>query len=219
MQEQNAPQAIDLKTLEENIPEKLHPILEFVVNNLKAIGLAVGALLLVVGAYAGYQTWTQNAVQKEQAALGEIVVTKRGDARIAALESFSKTATGAAENQALFELARAAMEAKQYDKAVEAFDKLSASVTPDMGMTVKLGKIKAQMLAGQYPQALTELLALKDSAPEYYTVLIAQFTAISAEQSQNWVEAIRAYSVLKSRLSETESQYLQAKIKELEAKI
>lgn len=218
-EEQKKSQQIDLAGLEENVPDRLHPVLEFVVENLKLIGAVIAAILIVVGAYAGWEAWSEHKVSTTQNELGKIVVQKRGAAKVEALEAFLKDAPEAVRPQATLELAKARMESGDYEGAAQTWTAFKEMDEPGMETVAELGRTKSLMLAGKNQEALEALKALKPTASKPYARLVDIQLASAAEAAGDWPTAYASYQALLSTEDTAGAAFIQAKLDELSKKI
>lgn len=218
-EEQTKSQHIDLAGLEENVPDKLHPILEFVVENLKLIGAAIAAILIAVGAYAGWEAWTEHTIETTQNELGKIVVQQRGTAKVEKLEAFLETAPEAVKPQVTLELAKARMENGDYEAAAQTWTAFQKMDEPSMETVAELGRTKSLMLAGKNQEALEALKVLKTKAPNPYARLVDIQLATAAEAAGDWPTAYASYQALLSTEDTAGAAFIQAKLDELSRKI
>jgi hypothetical protein len=128
---------IDLRALEQNVPDKLHPVLDFLVNNLRQIAWGVAGIVLLVAVYGVISHMRKSGEEKAQDELGLIVVQKVGAERLKALEAYVKTAPDALKAKANLELARIAMDEKAYDQAQAAWKALEGLGDPNLVFTAR----------------------------------------------------------------------------------
>ncbi len=211
---------IDLRTLEQNVPDKLHPVLDFMLGNLRQIGWAVTGIILVVAVYAVTSHIRKGNVEKAQDELGLIIVQKLGAERMSALETYAKTAPSDLKAKAYLELARVAMDEKDFDKAQTAWKDLEGLGDPNLTFTAKLGQAKCLMFAGKNKEAVTALTALAATAPAAAKRGVTAQLASAAEAAQDWPAAVKAYQELSSTsANDQDKPYLDAKVEQLKSRL
>lgn len=219
--DQEKPQLlVDLKTLEQNVPDRLHPLLDFLLGNLRIIGYGVAGLLVLVAAYGVVSGMRASSLENSREELGLIVVQKTGSERVAALEEYARKAPDGVRPKALLELARAGMDDKQYDKAVEAWKQVEGLGDPELTLTARMGQAKSLMLGGKNKEAVAMLTAMVASVPQPLKRAVNAQLASAAEAAGDIPQAVRAYQELASSAQNDEDRpYLNAKIEQLKARL
>lgn len=211
---------IDLRALEQNVPQKLHPVLDFLVNNLRQIAWGVAGIVLLVAVYGVISHVRKGSEEKAQDELGLIVVQKLGAERMKALEAYVKTAPDALKAKANLELARIAMDEKAYDQAQAAWKALEGMGDPNLVFTAKLGQAKCLMLAGKNKEAVAALIDLSAKAPKDAKRVVTAQLASAAEAAQDWPTAVKAYQELASgAANDQDKPYLDAKVEQLKSRL
>jgi predicted Zn-dependent protease len=211
---------IDLRALEQNVPDKLHPVLDFLVNNLRQIAWGVAGIVLLVAVYGVISHMRKSGEEKAQDELGLIVVQKVGAERLKALEAYVKTAPDALKAKANLELARIAMDEKAYDQAQAAWKALEGLGDPNLVFTARLGQAKCLMLAGKNKEAVAALTDLSTKAPKDAKRVVTAQLASAAEAAQDWPTAVKAYQELAgSAANDQDKPYLDAKVEQLKSRL
>ena len=181
--------------------------------------LAAAAVILVAaGGYALYGVYQKGQVEKAEAALGEIITTKAGTDRIAALDSLAKTAPAEAKAGIYLEVAKTAQGLGDFAKAASAFEAVAASAPAGMKTIAALGQAAALSRAGQDAKAVDVLDALAGSAPKAFSMTIDRQLAVTAEAAQQWQKALAAYERMKANGNVQNASFIDARIADLKAK-
>jgi hypothetical protein len=194
-------------------------LLRFLVDNLKAIAIGCGVLLLIVAVYAGVNSWRGSQAAKSADTLGVILIEKtEPQARIDALEAYLKDAPGSLRPAALLELAASAMVSKQYAKASAAWAELEDSSSADMKVVAGIGHAKSLLLEGKAAEALALLQGLKAKSPKAYELPITRQLAVAAEQAGNDKAAQEAYAELATKAEGAGKPFFEFKANQLKSK-
>lgn len=194
-------------------------LLHFLVDNIKAIAIGCGAIIVAVGIYAGVNHWRANQALKAADSLGVLLIQKTDPkARVEALETFLKDAPASLRPTVLLELAAAAMVGQQFDKASTAWTELSGSSSADMQVIAGIGHAKSLLMSGKAPEALTLLQSLKGKAPKAYELALTRQIAVAAEQAGNDKVAQDAYTELATKAEGAGKPYYEFKANQLKAK-
>jgi hypothetical protein len=181
--------------------------------------LAAAAIALVAaGGYALFGVYQKGQVEKAEAALGEIITTKAGADRIAALEALAKTAPAGARDGIYLELAKAAQGLGDFAKAASAFDAVAKSAPAGMKTIAGLGEAAALSRAGQDAKAVDVLEALAASAPKAFAMTIDRQLAVTAETAGQWQKALAAYERMKADGNVQNASFIDARIADLKTK-
>ena len=181
--------------------------------------LAAAAIVLVAaGGYALYGVYQKGQTEKAEAALGEIITSKTGAERIAALETLARTAPAGAKAGINLELAKAAQNLGDFAKAASAFEAVAQSAPTGMKTIAGLGQAAALSRAGQDAKAVDVLEALTISAPKGFSMTIDRQLAVTAEAAGQWQKALAAYERMKADGNVQNASFIDARIVELRAK-
>ncbi len=213
--DENRTQADLLKTIEQEMDSDLHPLLKKILDNIKAIGLGVGAIVVAVAVYSGVTTWQGSQHDKAVSELGAIMVMDDGAERTGKLKTFAKSGPAELRPAALLELAAVNMQAGEFDEAVQAWKALAQK--DGMRAVAGLGEARALILKGDFAAAVDVLSALKQGAGEEFVAPISSALAFAAEKAGQTDLAIAEYETMKS-LTGGNSAFLDYKISKLKAK-
>lgn len=205
--------------LDEQTPEELHPALQFLLENIKPIGIGIISAILVVAAITGYRYYQKNKMLEASQELGRIVLKTHGQERIKALETFVPTAPEAVKPSALFSLADEAMNAGDYKTAAKAYKQLASLGDASTNLVAIMGQATAEMGAGNPGEAASLLSKLKAEAPENFTVMIDMQLAQAYEQAGQYQAAIDAYQNVLAKAGPDTKALFEYKIAKLKAKI
>jgi tetratricopeptide (TPR) repeat protein len=181
--------------------------------------LAAAALVLAAaGGYALFGVYQKGQVEKAEAALGDIITTKAGAERIAALEALAKTAPAGARTGINLELAKAAQNLGDFAKAASAFEAVAQTAPAGMKTIAGLGQAAALSRTGQDAKAVDVLESLTLSAPKNFAMTIDRQLAVTAEAAGQWQKALSAYERMKADGNVQNASFIDARIADLKAK-
>ncbi|GAU07692.1 tetratricopeptide repeat protein [Desulfoplanes formicivorans] len=205
--------------IEHEADQDLHPLLKKILDNLKPIGLGLGALILLVGAYSGYTTYTGIQANKLTNALGTILLEQDPAKRITSLNQFLQEHPSALSVGPLLELANTAMTSKDYTTAASAWARVADKTEGDIHILASMGQARALSLDGKYKEALTILEAIDTVSAKDFATPLARQIAFVAEQNGDWEKALAAYQELKAAGAVTNTAFLDMKIADIKAKM
>jgi len=208
-----------LEEIEQEADQDLHPLLQKILDNLKPIGIGIGAIILVVGAYSGYTTYAKIQDKKLNNALGEILIEEDTAKRITSLNQFIEEHPSAMPVGTLMEVANAAMTGKDYTEAASAWSKVAGKTDGDIEVLALMGQARALSLDGKYKEALSVLDTVDTEAAKDFATPLARQIAFAAEQAQDWTKALAAYEELKTAGAVTNTGFLDMKIADIKAKM
>lgn len=194
------------------------PLLRFVLDNARTIAAGLGVLVLAAGAGAGYRWWAAEKTREAQTELGMITVAKTGADRVQALEAFLAKAPSGVRNAVLLDLAAAAMELKDYDKAASAWERLAAA-DGATGVVARIGRAQALSQAGKDAEALTVLEGLENSVSEISRNAVRGQLAVVAERAGKLDRAVAAYEQLMASESAGNKDYFKSRAAALKARM
>lgn len=199
------------------VPESIHPLLTFLLDNGKIICGIIAAIIIIAAGYAFMQYSHQESVQKAEGQLGAIMIQYQGADQIAKLTELQSKAP--AEMQAAIDLALAKsyMDASQFEKAAEAWGKIAAKKDTFANIAI-IGQAKSLILGDKPAEAIVILQKLKSQIGERYQATINRLLASAAVMAGKNELAIQAYQALMTD-NPTERMYYESKVAELKAKI
>ncbi|MBG0775637.1 MAG: tetratricopeptide repeat protein [Desulfovibrionaceae bacterium] len=200
------------------VNDDLSPLLKTLKRNLRPILFGVGVVVLVMGAYAGWDIWSANRHASASTELGKILVTTDGAERVKALEGLLSSAPDALRTPILLEIARAAQEQGDNVRAAKAWADVAALGEPALVPLAALGQAEALQGQGKSAEALTVVEAAAANAPEAYKGVLAFRTGVLAEELGDWAKARDAYERMKS-LSDSDHEFYDYKIAKFQARL
>jgi predicted negative regulator of RcsB-dependent stress response len=204
--------------LMQEAPEELHPVLQYITDHIKLFAIGIGAILVIVGAYAGFTAYQNSQIGKAQDELGAILIIQDPAEKIEKLNGFLTNAPGDLGISVRLALAKTLMEQKDYQKAAEIWSKLKDE-NEEFRFVAWLGQTKCLLLADKPEAALSELSQMKSKAPHEYNLMITRQSGEAAEALGQYAEAIRNYQELAPQSPPQDRAYLEARIKTLEDKL
>lgn len=194
------------------------PLLRFVLDNARLIAVGLGVAVLAVGAGAGYRWWAGEQKRQAQTELGMISASKTGADRVQALEAFLQKAPSSVERAVLFDIAAAAMEQKEYDRAAAAWARLAAA-DGATGVVARIGQAQALSQAGKNAEALDVLEALEGSVSEVSRNAVRGQLAVAAERAGKLDRAVAAYEALAASDTAGNKEYFRSRAEALKARM
>ena len=208
-----------LDEIQQEADQDLHPLLKKILDNLKPIGIGLGTIILVVGAYSGYTTYSASQASKLDNELGSILIQEDSKKQIASLHDFLKNNPSAMPVGTLIELANTAMQAKDYTEAADAWGKVAGKTDKEIKTLALMGQARALSLQGKFKEALTILEGIDPLTSRDFATPLARQIAFAAEQAKDWKKALTAYEELKTDGATTNTAFLDMKIADIKAKL
>ena len=106
-----------LKTIEQEMDTDVHPLLKMILDNIKAIGIAVFLIVAAVAVYSGMDVYREKERAKAVSELGLLLETADPAERVQKLESFVASAPSDIRLGARLELTSLYMEQNEFEKA------------------------------------------------------------------------------------------------------
>lgn len=210
---------IDLNQLEGSVPEGLHPVLQFLVNNVKALSIGAAGVLVLAMLIGGYQWYDAQQMNAARTELGSILTETTGSDRLQKLEGFLKDAPKGMERGVLLELASAADAQGEHGRAAGYWERLAGLADDDIRIIARLGQSKSLLEAGEPHEAMAVIQDLQGEAPAAYTTSVLRQLAVIAEAAGDKDAALEAYRQLAEKGDALNKQYVEYKIGRLEADI
>lgn len=207
---QQTPHPDLLGSLQQEMDDDLHPLLRWIVDHIKALGVAAAAVIAIVAAWTARDHYQSIQLARTQEALVQLAQQPPSAQTIADLKAM------AAEHPkiAVAALLEAAVQAEALqDSAEEAglWQQVAAhadTLTP----VATLAQVQALTRAQRFAEALT--LAQQTTWPEGLKPLALSAQAFAAENAQKPAQALAAYQELKTLVSG--SPYIDAKVAQLQ---
>jgi tetratricopeptide (TPR) repeat protein len=212
-----------MEELEGEVNEDLHPLLKKVEEHIKTIGLVVGLIILSAAAYSGYDYYQEKSFEQAKTKLGDILAEKQGPSKISALEKFLGQAPDSMLQGVQLELAKLCMQEGKYEQASTYWQALASSGPENLHTVALLGQAKAERMQGNFQKAQQILKDLAQQAPKAYTRNIQLELAATAEEAQDWKQALKAYQTVKSEMDNVQGggkkDYFDYKITQIRKKM
>lgn len=214
--DQNNPTNDFMEQVQESVPDSIHPLLNFLLENGKVIITAIVAIIIIASGYAFIQHSNQKSLEQAQNKLGTIMLQTNGADQIKALTDFQSEAPSELDAALDLSLAKAYMDASQFDKAAEAWKKV-ATKNDAFASIAALGQAKSLILGDKPEEAITILQKLQSEKGETYKATTSRLLASAAVMAGKNDLAIQAYQSLMSD-NPTERSYYESRVAELKAK-
>jgi predicted negative regulator of RcsB-dependent stress response len=196
-----------LQALQHEADTTVHPLLQWILDHLKAIGAAMGLAVVAAAGWTAYDHYREITIQRQRDAIAQLAQAP------ATPETVEKLLFLAQHNPevrlaALLEAVRKAESTHTTDIWAE----IARHDTP-IRPAARLAQAQVLLEAGRHTEAWT--LLTEEAWPEGFRALALQAKAFAAEQLGKTAEAVAAYSELHKLVPS--SAYLEAKITALNA--
>ncbi|HCO11893.1 MAG TPA: hypothetical protein DIT19_01520 [Desulfonauticus sp.] len=205
-----------LEQIEEEADETIHPFLEFIVNNLKTIGIVLGGVIILVGAYSGYKYYKYSSLNKAKKELGMLIVSSKD--REKDLLSFLTKAPSELKPSIYVELVSLYFENNNLDKAYDVLENLK-KLDDDIFAVCVLSQVNILMDKGDYKEAYNLVSTIDLDKYKNYKRETLFKKAFLAEKMNDFKNAYAYYVELKKEFKQEDTSYLDAKISNLKEKI
>lgn len=209
-----------LGDLRSEVSAEAAPLWQFVLDHAHTIATAVVSLVVLIVGVGIWQWYVENGEEKASMELGRISAMQNPQTRLAALEAFIGEAPQSLQSAVQLELAAAAVQAEDLNKAVAAYATVATQEgSSPLGVVARLNEVDVLLRQGKAAEALSRLEALLPTAQkELQGVLQSQLGEV-AELAGQKDKAIAAYKVAIEDLTKTspdEAAYYQARIAALQ---
>jgi predicted negative regulator of RcsB-dependent stress response len=205
--------------IEAEATDTMHPILKWILDNVKLLGLAAAVILVTVAGYSAFAHYQESARIEDQNRLGQILAKGQGDGLIKELQAYIATDPRSA-NKAMLELARAQMASGDYAGAAATWERLSSTKIADLRTVALMGKARTLSMDGKPDQALAMLTSLRSSAPQPFHDSLDLQISEAAESSGDLKAALAAYESLRKNAKEdADTAFYDFKINKLKDRI
>jgi hypothetical protein len=191
---------------------ELHPILEQILEHKTKILGGIVALLVLVGSYSGYQSWSDANEVKAREELAQLV----GLEDLEGLTEMAENGPSSVRTGALLEIARLAELQGDLAGSAKSWGEL-AEISDSLAPVAKLGQARALLEAGDAMQAFTVADDVVQNAPKAYLASGLRITAVAATRSGDAAKAIDAYTRLLEFVNEQEKGYIEYQLAKLKA--
>lgn len=186
-----------LKTIEQEMDTDVHPFLKMILDNIKAIGVAVFLIVAAVAVYSGMDVYREKERAKAVSELGLLLETADPAERTQKLESFVASAPSDIRLGARLELASLYMEQNEFEKAAAVWKNVESESKDQFSVVAALAESRALMLKNDYAKAVDILVKAQKNADSAMRPMISGALAFAAEKAGQKDLAIAEYTALK----------------------
>ena len=193
-----------------------------ITDNLKTIGLILGAIIVAAALFSGYSYYKTRTLRNAQQSVDRIMSQKEGQARISALEDFVPQAPEKMKTGLYLQVARLGMQEGDYARAASHWEKAMERIQDqDLRIVAVLGRAAALAEQGDNSQALQLLQESASQAPQRYQRNLKSKIASIAENTKQWELALQAYQDIadQAELNSQRDEYIEHKINVLKNKL
>lgn len=195
-------------------------LLRLPVQYWKQTVLVIAGIVVLAGGYALYGLYQTSRVEKAESALNALLLSSTKGADLQkALQAMAKTAPAGVRDAVNLELAKASLEAGDFNQAAAAWAAVSASAPGSIRAVAGLGQAAALTQAGHPDKALAVLEGLKATMPKAFAITLDRQLAVTAEEAGQWQKALQAYERMKADGSLQNPGFINARIASLRAKL
>ena len=183
------------------------PLWNLVLTHARKIAAGVVVVVVIILSVAGWQWYREEQVADARLALGRIISIQDPARRAAALDGFLKDAPAAVGTAAHLELAAAAVESQDWDKAAASYAAVAdlEDDTP-LAFIARLNHAQVLMHKGDYAAARDEFTTLAGTAPAEVAAVIHQQVAEAAVAAGDKNGAVAAYEAAIAALPPTDKE-------------
>ena len=202
--------------LQSEVTVEAAPLLQFITRHVRSIVGLVLLLLVAIVATGVYQWHTAKTMREAHLALGKVLTATTGEDKIKALEALFKDAPESMRTGIHLELALAALQAENFDKAAEAYGEASKMDSGPISKIAAMNQADILLKAGKAEEALKVLDDIEQSIPENMRIMFLESLASTAEVAGNTARAIKAYEGIVALGPEgADAAYYQSRIQTL----
>lgn len=196
------------------------PLWEFALTHARAIALAVLGIIALIIVVAGWQWYRESAAASARHDLGRIAASSDPAARLKALEGFMADAPSSVYLAAQLELAQAAVQSENWDKAAAAYAALvERDKNSPLAFAARFNRADVLLRQGKAAVAVAELEILLAQAPDALKPFLNEQIGEAAEAAGQKDKAIAAYQAAVKELTAAapaEAAYYQDRIAQLQ---
>lgn len=211
-----------LDEIQSEISTEATPLVTFVTNNIKTIVGLVALLLCGIILATFWQWYSAHSVREAQLDLGRILAQPEGADRIAALETFLKSAPETLKTGIHLEIATDALEIQDRSRASAEYGAVyAADPKGTLGLMAAVNQADLLLYENKPVDALKVLDDLLKTAPEAFQKItlqsIRETQGIAAEQAGQLDRALASYkSIVQDGSPNSDMGYYQSKIARLQ---
>ncbi len=195
------------------------PLWNFVTTHARKIATGIVSIVVIISLIAVWQWYREKQFAESQARLGGICALQDTAKRISGLEAYLNDAPEKLKISAWLELASAAAASGDWEKAADAFKKVSDKEGDSpLGFNARMNHAQILLRKGDAAAARAEFHALAAAAPSSVKPLVHQQAAEAAEVAGDKAGAISDYEAALSALpheDKSASSFFRSRISEL----
>ncbi len=208
-----------MDSLQSEVSTEASPLLQFLINNAKAIAFGIGLFILAIIGFWVYEWRQGKQTMAEQREFGAIVVTADPAARLKALDAYVAKAPASMHNAAWFAIAEAAQQTGDQQKAYAAWEQI-AKIDARLKTPATMGMARALMAQDKNKEALALLEGISGATDPYDKEQINRQITFLAESQGDYARAVAACdTVLNNPGANVDTNYWAQKKAALEQKI
>lgn len=217
---EHEPDSMDFgQQFESEIGAQSRRLFDKIMDYWRVIAASVAVFILLVSAFAGYNSYQEHRLTKSEQALDQALLENQGLQKLAALQEIEDQMAKPFLPRHHLETAMAAQNVQDWTIALAYWNKLANIAPENWNTTARLGKATALLRLDQTDQAVAELESLRASASEEYMPLVLMQLATAAEAAGNWDKALNAYEELKELGAGQQVGFLDFKMTQVRQKL
>lgn len=209
-----------LGAMKAEVSPEAAPLWDFVLRHARAIAVGVLGVIVIIMAVAAWQWRQERAAAAARDDLGRISAAADPAARLAGLEAFAADAPATVYAATQLELAQAAAQSENWEKAAAAYSALIQR-EPDspLALPARFNLADILLRQGRAAEAVTELETLLTRAPDEFKPYLNEQIGEAAEAAGLRDKAVSAYEAAIAALADSapaEAAYYQSRIAALQ---
>ncbi|SBV90503.1 conserved hypothetical protein [uncultured delta proteobacterium] len=168
------------------------PLLLFLTRNARMIVAVIAVCFVAAAGYGVYAWQAGKTVAEAQEKLARILIVRDDADRLAKLKSFVPTSPEAMRKGATLALAQAAMQAKDFPEALQAWEFIAKDPKDPLYAVATIGKAEALGAQEKYAEAIAALESMTLPADSEATNLVNSLIADFAEKTGDISKAVAA---------------------------
>lgn len=196
------------------------PLLLFLTRNARVIVAAIAVCFVAAAGYGVYAWQAGKTVAEAQEKLARILIIRDEADRLAKLKAFVPASPEAMRKGATLALAQAAMQAKDFSEALQAWEFIAKDPKDPLYAVASIGKAEALGAQEKYAEAIATLESMTLPADSEAVNLVNSLIADFAEKTGDLGKAIAACEKLVTGMasrSPEESEFWRQKAASLRA--
>ncbi len=194
------------------VAPEVSPLLRSLLAHARLIAIVVGLALAGTAGFGIYNWHANSQLEKSRVELGRVEIISDPTVRLKELEVFLAKAPSGMSTAVNLAVAKAALEAKNYDRAAKAWDAVAKDPQDALYISAILGKAQALSLDGKDAEAMAALEKASAPAKDGNKALLDKAIEDLAEKMGNIDKAIATCEALAANNSViSESDYWRQK--------